>query len=201
MLYKINNDLVDMNPASFFHHSEPRTRGAQRLHQEQAQHHVLCHSFPSMHKDCTRNRHNTMSSATPSPVQSLTGTSSLPLFLPLWPKDWRGTKTAPGTGTTACPLPLLLPLYSLWMEPPPYPYFCHSDPRTRGAQRLHQEQTQHYDLFHSFPCTVSDWNLLPTAVSSAPSLQSFLSRLGRSLHNLQPAPTLPWTPGRSCIQF
>ena len=38
MLYKINRDLVDTNPASFFHYSDLRTRGAQRLHQEQIQH-------------------------------------------------------------------------------------------------------------------------------------------------------------------
>ena len=47
MLYKINNSLVlvDINPASFFTHCDPTTRGAQRLHQEQARHLVLFHSF------------------------------------------------------------------------------------------------------------------------------------------------------------
>ena len=46
-LHKLNNDIVDINPAIFFHFIGPRTRGAQRLHQEQAQHHVLFHSiFP-----------------------------------------------------------------------------------------------------------------------------------------------------------
>ena len=57
MLYKINNDLVDINPESFFHHSDPRTRGAKRLHQEQTQH-TLC-----------------------APVQSLNGASSPRIFL------------------------------------------------------------------------------------------------------------------------
>ena len=64
--------------------------------------------------------------------------------------------------------------------------FHHADRRTRGAQRLHQEQIQHPALFHSFfPSTVSEWNHLPTSISSAPSLESFQSRLGRSLHKLQ----------------
>ena len=92
----------------FFSAIDPRTRETQRLQQEQTQHHVLFHSFcppmlslngtssltlflplilgPEEHKDYTMNRHNTMSSSTPSsPVQSLNGTSSLTLFLPLTP--------------------------------------------------------------------------------------------------------------------
>ena len=40
---KINNGLVDISVASFFRHSDPRE--TQRLHQEQAQHPVLFHSF------------------------------------------------------------------------------------------------------------------------------------------------------------
>ena len=37
----------------------------------------------------------------------------------------------------------------------PTSFFHHSDPRTRGTQRLHQEQTLHPDLFHSFfPCNL-----------------------------------------------
>ena len=44
-LHKLNNGLVDINPVIFFHLTDPRTRGAQRLHQEQAQHHVLFNSF------------------------------------------------------------------------------------------------------------------------------------------------------------
>ena len=76
----------------------------------------------------------------------------------------------------------------------PESFFRHSDPRTRGSQRLCQEQTQHPVFFHSFfPHTVSEWNLLPTSTSSAPSLESFQSRLSCSTHNLQPAPTSPWT--------
>ena len=61
--------------------------------------------------------------------------------------------------------------------------FHHSDPRTRGTQRLHQEQTQHYVLFCSFRRTDSEWNLLSMAVSSAPSPESLQSQLAQSLHN------------------
>ena len=43
----------------------------------------------------------------------------------------------------------------------------------------------------SLPCTDSDWNLLPTAICSVPSFESFHSRLGRSLHNLKLVPTSP----------
>ena len=69
-------------------------------------------------------------------------------------------------------------------------FFHHSGPRTRGAPKLHQERTQHHVFFHSFfPPTVSEWNLFSTAISSVPSLDAFLSRLGCSLHNLQPVPT------------
>ena len=58
----------------------------------------------------------------------------------------------------------------------PENFFKHADSRTRGSQRLYQEQTQHPVLFHSFfPRTVFEWNLLPTSVSSAPSLESFQS--------------------------
>ena len=61
MLYKINNGLVDINSASFFRISDPRTEE---------------------HNDCARNRLNTLSSFIPSsPEQSPNGTSSLPLFL------------------------------------------------------------------------------------------------------------------------
>ena len=70
--------------------------------------------------------------------------------------------------------------------------FHHADRRTRGAQRLHQEQIQHPALFHSFfPRRVSEWNHLPNSISSAPSLESFQSRLGRSLHKLQPVLITP----------
>ena len=66
MLYKINNDLLDINLANIFHHSDPRTRGAQRLHQKQTQHYV------------------SMSSSVPSVVQSLNGTySPWPFLQPL----------------------------------------------------------------------------------------------------------------------
>ena len=49
VFYKINNSLVDMTPASFFHHSDSRARMAEEhkdwTWKEQAQHHVLFHSF------------------------------------------------------------------------------------------------------------------------------------------------------------
>ena len=65
----------------------------------------------------------------------------------------------------------------------PASFFLHFDPRTRGTQRLYQEETQHPVLFHSFfPRTVYKWNLFPTSISSAPSLESFQSRLVRSPH-------------------
>ena len=71
--------------------------------------------------------------------------------------------------------------------------FCHhADPRTRGAQRLHQEHTSHPVLFNSFfTHTVRDWNHLPVTATSAASLQSFRNQLGSSPHNLQPAPIAP----------
>ena len=74
----------------------------------------------------------------------------------------------------------------------PANFFYHADRRTREAQRLHQEQIQQPALFHSFfPRTVSGWNHLPTSISSAPSLESFQSRLGRSLHKLKPVLITP----------
>ena len=45
MLYKINKGLVDINPASFFHYSDPRTRVAQRMHQGHIPHLAPFHSF------------------------------------------------------------------------------------------------------------------------------------------------------------
>ena len=42
--------------------------------------------------------------------------------------------------------------------------------------------------FIPFP-VVSEGNLLPTAISSAPPLESFQRRLGRRLHNMQPVLT------------
>ena len=63
MLHKFNNGLVDINPESFFRHSDPTTK-----------------EF----NDCTRSRPNTLSSfipPSPSPAQSPNGTSSLHLFL------------------------------------------------------------------------------------------------------------------------
>ena len=83
----------------------------------------------------------------------------------------------------------------------PESFFHHSDPRTRGAKRLHQEQTQHHVLFHSLcPSTVSEWSLLPKDIYSAPSHKSVQSRLEHRLYNLQPVPLFRWIP-RLCIQF
>ena len=65
----------------------------------------------------------------------------------------------------------------------PYYYFCHSDPRTRVAQRLHQELAQHHVLCHSFfSCIVSEQNLLP--------IHSFCSHFIWVL----PEPTRPQSP-------
>ena len=71
----------------------------------------------------------------------------------------------------------------------PASFLRHSDPRTRGTQRLHQEQTQHPVLSRAFfSRTVSEWNRFPASISAASSLESFQNRLGRSPHNLQPVP-------------
>ncbi|KAK7093437.1 hypothetical protein V1264_012780 [Littorina saxatilis] len=65
-----------------------------------------------------------------------------------------------------------------------------SDTRTRG-NRIHQEQDYHPSLSHSFfPRTTSEWNKLPISTTSAPSLESFMSRLGGS-RALQPSTSLP----------
>ena len=79
--------------------------------------------------------------------------------------------------------------------------FIHcSDSRTRGAQRLYQEQLWHPVVFCSFlPCSVSDWNYLPISFPSAPSLESFQVQLGYSLDSLQPVPAAPWTPHEANI--
>ena len=88
--------------------------------------------------------------------------------LTLGPEEHKGLRDW-GRGTTPRHLPLLPPVQSLNVTS--------STPSPR---------------------TVSGWNLLPTAISSALSLESFQSRLGRSLHKLQPVPTYLWT-SRSCI--
>ena len=55
----------------------------------------------------------------------------------------------------------------------PESFFRHSDPRNRRS-RLYQELTQHSVLFHCFfPRPVFKWNLLPTSISSALSIESF----------------------------
>ena len=45
MLYKIKHGLVDINPADYMRHADPRTRGSQRLYRERADHPALFHSF------------------------------------------------------------------------------------------------------------------------------------------------------------
>ena len=64
-------------------------------------------------------------------------------------------------------------------------YLQDSDPRTRGAG-LHQGQDFHGAIRHTFfPRTISAWNSLPRSTTSAPSLETFRSRLGGSSY-LQP---------------
>jgi hypothetical protein len=54
-----------------------------------------------------------------------------------------------------------------------------SDPRTRGAQRFHQERADHPALYHSFfPRTLREWNKLPTALTSVPCPAAFGAGLG-----------------------
>jgi hypothetical protein len=61
-------------------------------------------------------------------------------------------------------------------------YITSSDTRTRGAERLRQEHVQHPALANQFfPRTVSQWNKLSPETTSAPSLESFHSRLGSTL--------------------
>ena len=69
-------------------------------------------------------------------------------------------------------------------------FFKPSDERTRG-DKIHQGQDYHPVLFHSFfPRTIAEWNKLPITTTSAPSLESFMSRLcGSSC--LQPPSSLP----------
>ena len=74
----------------------------------------------------------------------------------------------------------------------PTKFFQPSDSRTRGANRLRQENVSHPALFHSFfPRTISEWNRLPTTTTSAPSLEAFRHRLCCSHHDLQPPPATP----------
>ena len=62
-------------------------------------------------------------------------------------------------------------------------FFKHSDRRTRGAQRIHQEHSQHPILFSSFfPRTIRDWNSLPTTLTNSPSLEAFRSGLSSAKH-------------------
>jgi hypothetical protein len=71
----------------------------------------------------------------------------------------------------------------------PINFYKHSDPRTRGPQRIYQEQNYHPSLFHAFfPRTIPEWNKLPASTTSAPSLESFVSRLKNPQQPLIPNP-------------
>jgi hypothetical protein len=74
----------------------------------------------------------------------------------------------------------------------PSTLYRRSDSRTRGADRLRQGHASHPALSHSFvPRTISDWNRLPTTVTSASSLEAFRHRLSCSRQGPQPAPAAP----------
>ena len=63
-----------------------------------------------------------------------------------------------------------------------------SDPRTRGAKKIRQVHASDAVLFQSFfPRTTRDWNHLPTTTTSAPSLETFRSRLSCSTKCCQAA--------------
>ena len=73
----------------------------------------------------------------------------------------------------------------------PTKHYQLSDPRTRGAQRLHVEHANHPALYHSFfPRTLRSWNKLPISTTSSPTLNSFRASIGCSTSDLQPAPSL-----------
>ena len=48
--YRISSRLVNINLNSFCHHTGPRARGAQQLHQQHTNHPVLFNSFSPHHK-------------------------------------------------------------------------------------------------------------------------------------------------------
>ena len=67
------------------------------------------------------------------------------------------------------------------------PEFVHlSDSRTRGSQCLSQLQvtTDVYKYF--YPCTISDWNRLPTSVTDLQTLQKFRKGLAHLPPTLYP---------------
>ena len=73
----------------------------------------------------------------------------------------------------------------------PSNYLRHSDPRTRGAQRLYQERAEHPVLYNSFfPRTSREWNQLPTNTTEASTLEDFKLRLG-CISITQPVASLP----------
>ena len=121
---------------------------------------------------------NGTSSTTSSPVQSLNGTSSY--SLPWYNRTgWLGVKHH----IIYSLFLLLLPPYGLRMEP------LASTPSSpmNGMELLPfllPCTISEWNLFHVFHRRASEWNLLSKAISSAPSLESFHSRLDRSLHKI-----------------
>lgn len=60
----------------------------------------------------------------------------------------------------------------------PSQFYHHSDNRTRGQNKIYQEHAAHRCIHNEFfNRTISDWNKLPSATTSAPSLETFWQRL------------------------
>ena len=66
-------------------------------------------------------------------------------------------------------------------------YVAHpGDQRTRGQHRLYQPAAKLAIYKNSFfPGTIWEWNLLPTSVTDATTIEEFRVGLGHSLHALQ----------------
>ena len=74
-------------------------------------------------------------------------------------------------------LTMLYRINNSLIDIPKESYIRPSDPRTRG-NRLFQDNARHPALCNSFfPRTMSDWNQLANATTTAPSLESFHARL------------------------
>ena len=60
----------------------------------------------------------------------------------------------------------------------PSTFYRHSDSRTRGGNKIYQEHAAHRTTHNAFFArTISEWNKLPSAITSASSLNVFLQRL------------------------
>ena len=60
----------------------------------------------------------------------------------------------------------------------PSTFYRHSDARTRGGNKIYQEHATHRTTYNAFfTRTISEWNKLPSATTSASSLNVFLQRL------------------------